>query len=308
MKNLLRGWMVGWFLLFAVMGWSEEPKPVKVTVTFSILADLVGQVGGEGVVVKSLVGAESDAHVYQPTPTDAAALSVSQLLVVNGLGFEGWMERLIKASGYKGPTVVASQGIQVIHGTHNHEGRHSHKDHAGEAVDPHAWHHVPNVQHYVMQISRGLANAFPTRAEEFRQNADRYNRELAELEQWIQQEIGEIPVAKRKVVTSHDAFGYFAQGYGITFLSPVGLSTDASPSASGMVALIRQMKKEQVSTVFVENMSDPRLVQQLARESGAKMGGQLYADALSKAGGPASTYVELMRHNVRLLKQAMRGE
>ena len=276
--------------------------PLKVVASFSILADMVAAVGGDKVQVQSLVGPDADAHAYQPTPTDAKALAAADLVVVNGLGFEGWMGRLIKSSGSKATVVTASTGIKAIKTGRMHDGGHGH---GHGAADPHAWQDLARGQMYVKTIAAALAKADAANAAVYQANADRYVAELAQLDAWVKQELGTVPAAKRKVITSHDAFAYFAEAYGVAFLSPVGVSTEKEPSAKDVARLVRQVKDTGVKAIFVETMTDPRLVEQLAKEAGAAIGGALYADALSKAGGPADSYVKMFRHNVARLREGM---
>ncbi len=274
--------------------------PLKVVASFSILADMVMAVGGDKVQVQSLVGPDADAHAYQPTPVDAKAVAAADVVVVNGLGFEGWMGRLIKSSASKASVVTASAGIKAIKTGKSHGHGHAHS-----GADPHAWQDLARGQMYVKTIAAALAKADAANAAVYQANAERYGAELAQLDAWVKSELGTVPAAKRKVITTHDAFSYFAEAYGVAFLSPVGVSTEKEPSAKDVARLVRQVKDTGVKAIFVENMTDPRLVEQLAKESGAAIGGTLYADALSKAGGPADTYVKMFRHNVAVLRDGM---
>lgn len=269
--------------------------PVDVVATFSILGDMVRQVGGDRVHVTTLVGPDGDAHVYQPTPADARAVAGAKLLVVNGLGFEGWIDRLTEASGYKGRVVTATAGVEP-RGMADH-------DH-GE-IDPHAWQSLANARIYVRNIADGLAAIDPAGAEIYRSNAARYMKEIDAVEAQVREAIDSLPVERRKVVTSHDAFGYLSAAYGIEIHAPVGFSTEAEASAGDVARLIRQIYKEKIPAVFVENISDRRLLDQIVRETGAQIGGTLYSDALSKADGPAGTYLGMMRHNIRTLVAAL---
>lgn len=291
---------------------------VKAVASFSILADMVRNVGGDRVAVTALVGPDGDAHVFQPTPADVKTLADAKVAFVNGLGFEGWIERLVQSAAYKGPVVVATTGIHAQklaeaggkpdHGHGHAHGRDAKKDgHAGGAPDPHAWQDLRNGQVYIDNILAGLSKADPAGEAVYRANAAAYKKTLQDLDAWVKAQIGAVPAARRRVITSHDAFGYFASGYGVTFLAPVGLSTDAEPSAKGVAALIRQVKRENVTALFVENITNPKLIEQIGRETGVRPGGRLYSDALSKPGGPAATYVDLFRHNVAQLRAAMSG-
>ena len=296
----------------ALISTAAHAQPLEVTTSFSILGDLVGQVGGERVKVRTLVGADEDAHAFQPRPSDARNVGGAALVVVNGLGFDDWMVRLARSGGYKGEVVVASAGIDTLAMTtddHDHDHGHDHGDEDdkanAKAVDPHAWQDVGNVRRYVANIADALTKADPAGATAYRANAERYDDELKALDTEIRAAFAALPAERRKVVSSHDAFGYFGRAYGIRFLSPVGVSNNAEPTAQGVARLIRQLKAEKVPAVFIENVADPRLIERIRSESGAQIGGTLYSDALSKAGGPAPSYVQMMRANLDALRQAM---
>ncbi len=278
--------------------------PLKVVASMSILADLVRQLGGDRVTVLSLIGPEQDAHGFQPRPSDGSAIAAAGLMVINGIGLEPWAERLAAAAGYRGQGVVASRGIRpLIAGEgHHHGGGHAH-DHG--AYDPHAWQEVANVKLYVGNIRDGLAAADPAGAQAYRAAAAAYLDRLDRLELDIKAAWLPIPRARRKIVTSHDAFTYYGDAYDVDFLAPQGLSTDGEPSARELAALIAQIRAEGVRALFVENISRATLVQQVARETGVAIGGTLYSDALSRPDGPAATYEAMMRHNTQLLTAAL---
>ncbi|MBM3997604.1 MAG: metal ABC transporter substrate-binding protein [Planctomycetes bacterium] len=283
---------------------------LKVVTTFTILGDMVRNVGGEHIALTTLVGPDGDAHVYEPTPADARALAQANLVIVNGLGFEGWIDRLVKTTGYKGPAVVASDGISALkaeedHG-HGHANTHAEKgkDHHHGELDPHAWQDLANGRLYVANIARALAAADPAHADDYRRRAEAYDGELAALDRDIRARLDAIPADRRKVITSHDAFQYFGRAYGIDFHAPIGLSTESEPSAGEVAALVRQMRDGGIRALFVENITDPRLVQQLAREAGAVIGGTLYSDSLSGPTGPAPTYLDMFRHNASEIAKA----
>ena len=293
---------------------SVAQAQIKAVASFSILGDIVKNVGGDRVAVTTLVGPDGDAHVFQPTPADARALSEAKIVFLNGLGFEGWMERLAQSAGYKGEIVVASAGVQAQamaadddHKGHAHGHAHGAKSKKGPPLDPHAWQDPRNVQRYVDTIAAALIEADPAGEAPYKANAERYKKQLVALDAWVKSELVQVPKEKRKVITSHDAFGYFASAYGLAFLAPVGISTDAEPSAKQVAALIRQIRKEKTTALFVENITNPRLIEQIGKETGVKPGGRLYSDALSKPGEPADTYLNMIRHNVTLLKAAMVG-
>lgn len=315
----------------AVSGPALAAEKLPVVASFSILGDVVAEVGGDRVAIKTIVGPGGDAHVYQPTPADAGAISKAKVVFVNGLAFEGWLDRLIQSSGYKGPVVFATVGITPLkgeehedeashkgeaagHGDHEHHGKSAkhaedekHAEHDHGEFDPHAWQSVKNVIAYVANVKDGLCKADAAGCGAFTRNATAYTAKLEVLDAEIRGKLGAIAADKRKVITSHDAFGYFASAYGVTFLAPTGVSTESEASAKDVAALIDQIRKEGVRAVFVENISDTRLIEQIARETGAKIGGTLYSDALSEAGGPASTYIDMMRHNAKLIAGALAG-
>jgi len=278
-------------------------EPLKAVATFSILGDIVKNVGGERVAVTTLVGPDGDAHVFEPAPGDAKAVAAASVVFVNGLGLEGWMDRLLESSGYKGPIVTASTGVKPQ--TMEDEDEKSASGQPKVITDPHAWQSLQNGQLYVDNILAGLTKVDPAGADAYKANAEAYKKQLAELHAWVRTEIGAVPKPKRKVITSHDAFGYFGTAYGVTFLAPVGVSTDAEPSAKGVAQLIRQIKKEKIRALFIENMTNPKLIEQIGKETGVEMGGALYSDALSKPGGPGDTYIKMFRNNVPLIKAAM---
>ncbi|WP_431310971.1 metal ABC transporter substrate-binding protein [Methylobacterium nigriterrae] len=286
---------------------AQAAEPIRAVATFSILADLVRQVGGEHVAVASLVGPDADAHGYSPAPGDGRTLARADIIVLNGLGFEGWIERLIRASGSKAPVVVASRGVATIPGRHEHaddragEGEADH----GDAADPHAWQSIQNAKVYVANIRDGLSKADPARAADYAANAAAYLAELDALDREIRREVADIPPEHRRVITTHDAFGYFSAAYGLRFIAPQGVSTDSEASPRDVAQIIRQIRRDKVPAVFLETIADPRLMEQIARESGAKIGSKVYSDALSGPSGPAATYLDMMRANLRAFTAAL---
>lgn len=288
--------LVACLMLVAGPAFAAEPLPV--VASFSILSDLTQRVGGARVRVYALVGADADAHVYQPTPADAKMIGRAALVVVNGLGFEGWMDRLVKAAGYRGRIVVASHGIAPLKLPQEQGGKHAESD-------PHAWHDPANAHRYVENIAAALAEIDPTGKAEYAANAARLLGDIDSLDREIRTQLGVLPEARRTIVTSHDAFAYFGRAYDIRFRAPTGISTEAEASAADVGKLIRQIRAEKIPAVFMENISDPRLLERIRAESGARIGGTLYSDALSPPGGPAATYVDLMRYNARTLAAAL---
>lgn len=282
---------------------------LKVVSSFSILGDMARQIGGDTVSVTTLVGPDSDAHVYEPKPADAAAFANADVVLVNGLGFEGFIERLAKTSSSTAMVVEVSKGAALIeagdaHGDGAMAGSDEHR-HGG--IDPHAFQSVPNARIYVQNISNALCAADAANCETFKSNASAYDAKLVVLDRDIRAAVAAIPADKRAVITSHDAFGYLAHEYGLTFHAPEGISTDSEASAADVARLIDQIREEKASALFVENISDPRLVNQISAETGIKVGGALYSDALSAADGPAATYIDLMRHNIATIKGAILG-
>jgi zinc/manganese transport system substrate-binding protein len=264
---------------------------LDVVASFSILGDFIKNVGGDKVSVTTLVGPNGDVHVYTPAPDDAKRIADARLLVVNGLGLEGWLPRLLQASGSKAPIIIASKGIAPLQ--------------AGSDADPHAWQSVANAKIYVANIRDALIAADPADAGTFRANAARYLSELDTLDAEVRAEVARIPSERRKVISTHYAFGYFARDYGIAFIAPLGVSTETEPSARDVAGIIVQIKGGRIPAIFLENMNDPRLIRQIASETGAKVGGTLFSDALTDEKGDAPTYIDLVRHNIKALTSAL---
>ncbi|MCE1176716.1 MAG: metal ABC transporter substrate-binding protein [Burkholderiales bacterium] len=286
---------------------SAATGKIQVLATFSILADITREIGGERVQVDSLVAANQDAHVFAPTPQDVKKLTQAQVLVSNGLGFEGWLERLAQSGQFKGERIVATDGIQALpkpnHGEMEHDHTHDHE----AQFDPHAWHDPTIVQTiYVRNIVAGLSQADPAGADYYQKRGQAYSAQITQLTANIQKEVANIPPEQRKVVTSHDAFNYFAHAFGITFLAPQGVSTESESSAKAIAQLSTQIKNEHIKALFFENISNPKMMQQLTQETGVKIGGKLYSDALSNADEPASTYLKMMEYNANTLVDGMK--
>ncbi|GGH30633.1 ABC transporter substrate-binding protein [Alsobacter metallidurans] len=285
---------------FAPGARAQTAAKLPVVASFSILADFVRQVGGDRVQASALVGPNGDAHVYQPTPADAKTMAGARLIVVNGLGLEGWIARLVKASGAKGAVVTAAAAVTPIAGEEP-AGKAAH----AHAADPHAWQDVANARRYVAAIRDGLAAADPDGRADYEARATAYLGQLDALDAEIRAAVARIPADRRRIITTHDAFGYFGRAYGVTFIAPQGVSTESEASAADVARIIRQIRAEKASAVFLENVSDPRLMQRIAKESGARVGGRLFSDALSEQGGPAGTYIDMMRNNIRELSAAL---
>lgn len=295
MRKYLSGMMIVVALGWHALAFGAEKIPV--VASFSILGDIVSNIGGGRIAVSTLVGPDQDAHVFEPRPADVAKVSRAKLVVVNGLGFEGWMDRLVKSSGYRGPLVVASTGLKPrqMAGEDGH----------GMQIDPHAWQDPTNVIGYVKNITEALVRLDPAGEAEYRNNAMKYTVQLQALDAWARAQYARFPKEKRRIITSHDAFGYHGAHYGIEFLAPQGMSTDSEASARGVAKLVQQIRRENIKAVFMENMSNPKLITQLARDAGVTLAGRLYPDALSKSDGPAQNYQIMIRHNVEEIVAAL---
>jgi zinc/manganese transport system substrate-binding protein len=269
---------------------------ISAIASFSILTDMVRRIGGSLVSVTSLVPPDADAHMYQPTGADSRALTAAALLVENGLGLEGWIARLAEAADFRAVLVVASSGVTPRMMREGSE----------TSLDPHAWQDPRNGVIYARNIAAGLAKADPAHAETWHANAAAFIAEIERTDAWIAEQFAPIPPGARRVITTHDAFGYYGARYGVSFLAAEGISTDAEPSAKGIAALVGQIKREKVRDVFLENMTDPRLTRMLARETGANVSGPLYSDALSKPDGPAPDYLTMLRYNTSWFIRALR--
>jgi zinc/manganese transport system substrate-binding protein len=296
--------LLGLATVSAISPTSAEEKAAKLEVvaTFSILGDLARNVGGSHVDVTALVGPNGDVHVYSPTPADAEAIRNARLVVVNGLGLEGWLPRLIESSGSNAITVVATHGIvprKIAVGEILSRG------HGAGAADPHAWQSVPNVEIYVGNIRDAMVAADPANATTYRANAAAYLTKLEALDHEVRETVARIPPDRRKVISTHDAFGYFAAAYDVTFVAPEGVSTETEPSARDIATIIAQIKKERIPAVFLENVSDPRIMRQIASETGAAIGGTLYSDSLTNEKGEARTYIAMVQHNISIIASAL---
>jgi zinc/manganese transport system substrate-binding protein len=264
---------------------------INVVASFSILGDFVKNVGGDRVNVTTLVGPNSDVHVYTPAPADAKKIADANLLVINGLGLEGWLPRLLQSSGSKAPIITATKGIAPLK--------------VGAGGDPHAWQSVLDAKIYVADIRDALVAADPTDAEAFRSNAQSYLEKLDALDREVREAVAKIPPNRRKVISTHDAFGYFASAYGIQFIAPLGVSTESEASARDIAGIITQIKTEKIPAIFLESFSDPRLIRRISAETGARVGGTLYSDSLTDEKGDSPTYIELVRHNIKALTSAL---
>ena len=278
---------------------AQEKLPV--VASFSIVGDLVQQIGGNRVNVTTIVGPDADAHGYQPKPGDAKAVATARILFVNGLGFDNWMQRLQKSSGSKAQLVVVSTGIVPL----KEQGKGHGHGHDHGSVDPHAWHDVANLKRYATTIRDALVAADPAGKADYDARLAVYETALTALDTEIKTAVAAIPADRRKIVTAHDAFGYFGRAYGIAFLAPQGVSTETQPSAQDIARIIRFIRETKAPAVFIETISDPRQMERIAQESGAKIGGKLYSDALSPPNGPAGTTIDMIRTNIRELNKAL---
>ncbi|MCI4666317.1 MAG: metal ABC transporter substrate-binding protein [Neomegalonema sp.] len=282
-------WMLAAALVFTPL--AATAKPIKIVASFSILGDMVKVVAGDMAEVTTIVGPDADAHVYTPSVQDARAVAEADVIFVNGLGFETWSKTLIETSGSKAAVFVATEGITPL----LVEGE----------VDPHAWNALPNGVIYVRNIAKGLAKVDPKNAAKYDANAEAYIVKLMALHKETTAALAKLPADRRTVVTAHDAFGYLAKAYGLEFLAPVGIDTEAEPSARDLAKLIKQIKEQKVAALFVENITSPALVEQIAKETGLSIGGRLFSDALSERGGPATSYLAMFRHNLDALVAAL---
>jgi zinc/manganese transport system substrate-binding protein len=281
---------------------AQAKERLSVVASFSILGDFAQEVGGEHVSVVTLVGPDGDVHAYEPTPGHVQQVAEAGAIIVNGLGLEGWLDRLLEASGTRAKVSEATRGITQL----TIKGEvHEQDAHTRQAFDPHAVQSIGNAITYVKNIAEALCTADEQNCSAYRANEAAYTQRLKGLDIEVKEAIAKVPADKRRVITSHDAFNYFAQDYGIEFLAPKGVSTEAEASAAEVAKLIRQIREEKATALFVENISDPRLVEQIGRETGLKVSGVLFSDALSPKDGPAGTYVDMMRHNVRTITEAI---
>ncbi|HEU5047756.1 MAG TPA: metal ABC transporter substrate-binding protein [Rickettsiales bacterium] len=286
----MKALLISMLVLLLPMQASAQHK-LKVVASFSVLGDIVHQVAQNDADVQVLVGPNGNAHEYEPTTADARMIADADIVFVNGLGFEGWMQRLIASAGYKGRVVTVSAGVKPIT-TLGHE-------------DPHAWQDVANVKLYAANIRDALAQTDMEHAADYTRNADAYIAQLEALDTWVKAQIASVPPQKRKVISAHDAFGYFAAHYGVVFIAPLGMSAESQPSAADIARIIDAVRKQDIRAVFLENMADTRLMEQIKQDSGAHLGGTLYSDALSPPHGPAADYLAMQRHNVAELVAAM---
>ncbi|QHO71998.1 ABC transporter substrate-binding protein [Bradyrhizobium sp. CCBAU 051011] len=287
---MIRLWLIALALISAI-GPARAADRLNVVASFSILGDLVRNVGGDRVAVTTLVGPDGDAHVYTPTPADAKKMADAKLVFVNGLGFEGWLSRLVKSAGGKAAIVTATTGVTPLK--------------LGSNADPHAWQSVANAKIYVANIRDALVAADSAGAETFKSNASDYLAQLDALDREVREAVAKIPEGRRKVISTHNAFGYFASAYGIEFIAPLGVSTESEASARDVARIITQIRAAKIPAVFMENITDPRLMGRISAETGARVGGTLYSDSLTGEKGDSPTYIAMVRHNIKALTGAL---
>jgi zinc/manganese transport system substrate-binding protein len=292
MKKLIA--LIG-LVLLAVATPGMAADKLHLVVSFSVLGDMVGRIAGDHAEITTLVGPDGDAHTFEPSPADAKEVASAKLVFVNGLGLDKWIESLAHSAGYQGPVITASSGIKTRTMIEDNE----------TITDPHAWQDLRNGEIYAANIADALIKADPHNAADYARNRDAYVAELAALDEDVRQQIAAVPAAKRRVITSHDAFGYFGAAYGIEFLAPEGLSTEAEASAGDLKKLMTQIKREGINALFLENITDPRMMTMIAGETGVELGGSLFSDALSPPDGPAPTYVGMFKNNVPKLLAGM---
>ncbi|WP_144378311.1 zinc ABC transporter substrate-binding protein AztC [Mesorhizobium amorphae] len=311
LKSIRRALILSVITLTTVTAGHAFAEPLKVVASFSIIGDFAKNVGGDRVDVTTLVGPDGDAHVYEPSPADAVSMASAKLVLVNGLHFEGFLQRLVEASASKAAIVELTKGITPIdfkpEFAEAEAAEGGHEGHNHGSTDPHAFQSVVNAKVYVKNIADAFCNADSAGCDTYKANATAYTEKLDALDKEVREAIAAIPQEKRVVITSHDAFGYFEHEYGLTFLAPQGLSTESEPSAADVAKLVEQVKQDKAAAIFVENITNPRLIEQISVETGIKVGGTLYSDALSKADGPAPTYIDLMRNNIKQIKGAILG-
>lgn len=293
---------------------------LPVIATYSILGDMVQNVGGELIDLKVLVGPDGDAHAYEPVPADSASLLQAKVLFENGLEFETWLDDLYTASGSQAVRAVVSEGITPLkapeEGEHGHAEGESHsaseagqEEHDHGEFDPHIWHSVANSEIMVANIAKALSAADPTNATIYQANAATYTTQLKELDAFIKQEVATLPAERRKIVTTHDTFGYFAQDYGFEIVgTALGITTEtADPSAAQIADLVTDIKATGVPAIFAENIANSTVMETIAKEAGVKLVPELYTDALGPQGSEGETYIKMMRFNTTTMVTALKG-
>jgi zinc/manganese transport system substrate-binding protein len=296
---MIRLFGIAAFALSLLIAPASAAEKLKIVASFSVLGDMVKAIAGDHADVTTLVGPDGDAHTFEPSPADAKTIADANIVFINGLGLERWMESLARSAEYKGPLVVASDGVKTRTMVEEEEGN------AQTITDPHAWQDLKNGVIYTNNIVAALSQADPSHAPDYKSTGDAYIAGLKALDADVRKQIETVPPDKRRVITSHDAFGYFGAAYGIVFLAPEGLSTESEASAGDVAKLVDQIRREGIKALFVENVTDPRMIEMIGKETGVKLGGALYSDALSPPDGPAPHYIDMFRNNVPKLVAAM---
>lgn len=299
---------------------AHVPPPLQVVASFSVLGDMAKEIGGKHVNVVTIVGPNADAHSFEPTPQSVQALTNAQVLISNGLEFEAWLPRLIKSSGFTGEHIVVSSGatLRTLQRSDTHEGHDHVSDDAGDSshhehnhrpgdVDPHAWQNLANGMVYARNIASALSKADPSRTSDYQRRVKKYVATMEKLDVEVRAALEAIPAEYRKAVTAHDAFGYFGDEYGIEFMPLAGLGNTAEPSAQDIAALIDRLREEERIGIFPEKFSNPKLIEQLARETNVVVGGALYSDALDNADEPAGTYLGMFHWNAGQLISVLKS-
>jgi ABC-type Zn uptake system ZnuABC Zn-binding protein ZnuA len=286
------------------LGSGRAAEPVLVVATFSVIADMLANVGGSHIVVTTIVRAGGDCELYQPTAADVASVAATRAVFYNDLNeeFEPWLEPLLKQAAFKGARVAVGRGVAALTAEEEHpvSGRQ-----LPSAIDQHAWLDPRNGVIYVRNIAEALARLDPADAADYRARAAAYTEQIRAVDVWARKELAEVPAAKRRALSSHDSLQYIANSYGITLMSVNGWTNNSEPSAAELAKLARQIKTERVRALFLDSITDPRAMQRIASETGASIGGTLYGDSLSPPGGEADTYLSMLRQDVSTLKAGM---
>jgi ABC-type Zn uptake system ZnuABC Zn-binding protein ZnuA len=279
-------------------------EPIAVVATFSVVGDMLANVGGDHVRITTIVGPDGDCELYQPTVADVAHVAAARAVFLNDLNeeFEPWLEPLLKQAEFHGAKIVVSRGVRTLTAEEEHpvSGRP-----LPTAIDQHAWLDPRNGAVYVRNIAEALARLDAANAADYRARAADYTKQIQALDDWARKELAEVPAGKRRALSSHDSLQYIANAYGITLLSVVGWTNKAEPSAAELAKLARQVRSQRVKALFLDSITDPRAIQRIAAETGASIGGTMYADSLSPPGGAADSYLKMLQHDVATLKAGM---
>lgn len=270
-------------------------RPLVVT-SASIFADMAQVISGDLVAVASVVPIGGDPHTYEPTPSDVQLIARANLILINGLTFEGWINEMIENSGTRASVALITEGLEAIA-----------SEEYQNSSDPHAWMSAKNGLTYVANIRDALIRLDPANAEIYRFNAGLYSLQLKDLDLYIQAQIARIPEYKRLLITSHDAFRYYGRQYGIQVEATLGTSTDAEVRTQDVARLTQLIRERQVPAIFVESTVNPKLIRQIASDQNVQIGGSLYADSLGEPGGVADTYLKMLQHNTDVIVAGLLG-